>query len=135
MARTRAGPPSAIEPVQGAHDDGINGILIDLLARETATFSHVLSRSLVGTLSRTGALAREPERSASFVVLKQTHAPSVLVELGFLSNPTEEQLMTQTAWQQQMASSIAAAVDTYFARKQATTAHVPASVTTGGLPP
>jgi N-acetylmuramoyl-L-alanine amidase len=124
---------AGLEHAHGDRSDELNGILFDLLARETASFSKVMSRTLVGSLSKVGFLAREPERAASFVVLKQTHAPCVLVELGFLSNATEEQRMTQAAWQQQMAQSIAAAVTTYFDHKHA--ASTLGTVATGGLPP
>ena len=128
----------------GEHADEVKGILFDLMVRETATFSHMFSRDLIGSLSRSGALAREPLRAASFVVLKQTHAPSVLVELGFLSNPAEEQAMAQPGWQHKIAGSIAAAVDTYFERRHAAPRPVPSSntgsitaggIATGGLPP
>jgi N-acetylmuramoyl-L-alanine amidase len=117
----------------GERNDALNGILFDLLARETASFSKVFSRTLVGSLSKASFLAREPERAASFVVLKQTHAPCVLVELGFLSNVAEEQRMNQLAWQQQMSQAIATAVTTYFEHKLSSATL--GTVATGGLPP
>jgi N-acetylmuramoyl-L-alanine amidase len=126
---------AGVDVAAGDRGDEIKGILFDLMARETATFSHMLSRLIVGSLGKTGVLAREPERAASFVVLKQSHAPAVLIELGFLSNPSEEQAMTQGAWQQQIAGSIATAIDTYFERKHAATTAAPMGITTGGLPP
>lgn len=126
---------AGVDVALGDHGDETKGILFDLMARETATFSHMLSRLIVGSLGKTWVLAREPERAASFVVLKQSHAPAVLIELGFLSNPTEELAMTQSPWQQQIATSIATAIDTYFERRHATTTSTPMGITTGGLPP
>jgi N-acetylmuramoyl-L-alanine amidase len=97
--------------------DDVRGILIDLLQRETASFSAEFSRVLVGKLGSAIPLSREPQRSAAFKVLKQTHAPSVLVELGYMSNAEDARLMTSSAWQKQVAGSLAAAVEAYFARR------------------
>lgn len=118
---------------QAEHADDVKPILFDLLARETATFSHVLSHALVTHLATGALLTREPERSAAFRVLRQPHAPSVLIELGFLSNAAEEQQMAQAAWQQRTAGSIAAAIRAYFEQKSSGTAAAASS--TGGLPP
>ena len=63
------------------------------------------------------SLSRDPERAAAFKVLRQTHAPSVLVELGYVSNPDESRQMQSVAWQAKVAASIAAAVEAYFAKR------------------
>jgi len=70
-------------------------------------------------LGKAIALSKDPQRSAAFKVLKQTHAPSVLVELGYMSNAHDEQQMSSIAWQKQVAGSIAAAVNTYFNKRTA----------------
>jgi N-acetylmuramoyl-L-alanine amidase len=54
-------------------------------------------------------------------VLKQTHAPSVLVELGYLSHLEDEKLLNTPQWQKQAATSIAAAVDAYFTKRTVST--------------
>lgn len=97
--------------------DEVRSILIDLLKRETASFSTEFSSVLVGKLGNAIPLSREPQRSAAFRVLKQTHSPSVLVELGYMSNAEDARLMTSSAWQKQVAGSLAAAVEAYFARR------------------
>lgn len=121
--------------VPGENPDEIKGILFDLMNRETAVFSHVLSRALTEAMGKSGALAREPERAAAFRVLKQAHAPSVLVELGFLSNPVEEQMMMEAGWQSRTAKAIAAAVEAYFTAKARAGTSVPARAALGRLPP
>lgn len=120
---------------QQAAPDEVRGILSELWARENSAFSHLFQRSLSGTLAQMKALARTPERSAAFRVLRQSHAPAVLIELGFLSNPREEAKLADARWQKQIARAIAAAVDTYFERRKTTASVAPGLPTSGGLPP
>jgi N-acetylmuramoyl-L-alanine amidase len=99
--------------------DQVKSILIDLMKRETANFSHEFSKILVPRLGKAGPLARDPQRSAAFKVLKQTHAPAVLVELGYMSNATDTKRLASAEWQRQVAAEVRFAVDTFFARQTA----------------
>jgi N-acetylmuramoyl-L-alanine amidase len=60
-----------------------------------------------------------PQRAAAFKVLKQSHSPSVLVELGYLSHPEDEKLLNAPAWHKQTATAIAGAIETYFSKRTA----------------
>jgi N-acetylmuramoyl-L-alanine amidase len=122
---------------QAANDakDEIKSILFDLIARETATYSHEVSQTLVTHLAKAGSVSRDPKRGAAFRVLKQANVPSVLVELGFLSNPAEEQTMAGAAWQKQIAVAIHGAVDTYFARRKLGVNLAPQPVASGRVSP
>lgn len=100
-------------------DDQVQSILIDLLKRETANFSNEFSRVLAGQLAKSIEMSRAPQRSAAFKVLKQPHAPSVLVELGYISNPDDQDKMTTEVWQKKTAGAIAAAVQSYFSKRLA----------------
>jgi len=115
--------------------EGIKGILYDLMNRETAVFSRLLSHSIAEALGKAGGLAREPERAAAFRVLKQAHAPSVLIELGFLSNSEEEQRMTEAWWQKQTARTLAQAVDAYFGQRSVAEVNRGVQPVPGRLPP
>ena len=110
---------AGINVVEGADDDAVKGILFDLMKRETANFSADFSNALVRKLKPAKVLARTPHRSAAFKVLKQTHAPSVLVELGYLSNPEDEKLLNTPAWRKKVAAAITAAIDAYFSKRTA----------------
>jgi N-acetylmuramoyl-L-alanine amidase len=100
-------------------DDEVKSILFDLMKRETANFSTDFSNVLIRQLKRTTLLSRVPQRAAAFKVLKQTHSPSVLVELGYLSHPEDEKLLNAPAWHKQTASAIATAIETYFSKRTA----------------
>lgn len=125
QARIMAEKENASDLIAGvnAADDGsdedVRNILIDLLKRETSNFSSDFSRVLVQNLKEAVTMSRVPRKSAAFKVLKQTHAPSVLVELGYMSNVTEEREMMTVAWQAKVASAIASAVGTYFDKRTA----------------
>jgi N-acetylmuramoyl-L-alanine amidase len=108
---------AGLDVAKGEDNDDVKNILIDLMKRETANFSAEFSRTLVRSLKSNVSLSRDPERAAAFKVLRQTHAPSVLVELGYVSNPDESRQMQSAAWQAKVAASIAAAVEAYFAKR------------------
>lgn len=110
---------AGLEAASGTPTDQVKNILIDLLKRETSNFSADFSNVLAGRLGKTIAMSRDPQRSAAFKVLKQPHAPSVLVELGYMSNSKDQLQMTTAAWQKQVANAVTAAVQTYFSKRTA----------------
>jgi N-acetylmuramoyl-L-alanine amidase len=74
---------------------------------------------VVNSLRTSAGLAREPARSAAFKVLQQPSAPSVLIELGYMSNEQDAALLTSPDWQGKVAASIGQAVDSYFRQRTA----------------
>lgn len=94
-------------------------ILIDLRQRLTKNESVTLAMGLVRELRGTMRLLRNNHRFAGFVVLKAPDIPSVLIEMGYLSNYKDERLLRSSAHRRDMAKAIVRSIDGYFARQQA----------------
>ncbi len=90
-------------------------ILASLVQRETRVASARLARTMVGGLDRDLPMLPNPDRHAGFVVLKAADIPSVLVEMGFMSNPHDEAELRKPAHRALVAQAMKTAVDAYFA--------------------
>lgn len=90
-------------------------ILIDLTRRETEVFSIRFARLLVRSMKKDIRLIRNPHRSADFFVLKAPEVPSVLLELGYLSNREDEKLMASGDWQDKAVRRVKDAIVDFFA--------------------
>jgi N-acetylmuramoyl-L-alanine amidase len=99
-------------------DEVVANILIDLAQRETQNRSIIFAKSVVGQMGSSD-LHRKSLKSAGFRVLKSPDVPSVLLELGFLSNPEDEKELTSERWRSAMAEKVSAAIDAYFAKRVA----------------
>jgi N-acetylmuramoyl-L-alanine amidase len=102
-----------------AEPNDVADILIDLARRETKTFSVQFARTLVTELRNATRLHREPVKSASFRVLKAPDIPSVLVELGYVTNRDDLKSLTSEAWRARVADAMVRAVDTFFTTRLA----------------
>ena len=102
-----AGIPLSDEPTEVAD------ILIDLTRRETQAFSISLARTVVASFEGEVRLINNPHRHAGFRVLQAPDVPSVLLELGFLSNKEDEKLLLDPEWQAKVADLIVKAVERY----------------------
>jgi N-acetylmuramoyl-L-alanine amidase len=89
-------------------------ILASLVRQETRIGSGRLARGLVGSLDRDMPMLPNPERHAGFVVLKAADIPSVLVEMGFMSNPADEAELRKPQHRAMVAAAMRRAVDAYF---------------------
>lgn len=85
-------------------------ILTDLVRRETHSFSLRFARSLVGELSTEIEMIKNPHRSAGFRVLRAPDVPSVLVELGYLSDAGDEIRLKDPEWRKKAIGSITSAI-------------------------
>lgn len=92
----------------------VSKILIDLAQRETMNQSKTFANLLVNDLRAVGPVLRNTHRSAGFAVLKSPTVPSVLLEVGYLSNKTEEKLLRSEDHRRSISQAIVRAVDSYF---------------------
>lgn len=93
----------------------VSDILVDLAQRETNNVSAEIAELAVAEL-RAGEVKtlRKAHRQAGFAVLKAPDVPSLLVELGYLSNRADEQLLRTEAGRKPVLNAIARAVDRHF---------------------
>lgn len=112
--------------------DIVTSILIDLAQRETKNNSAKLAQLLIPELQRVGNLTHKTHRFAGFRVLKAPDVPSVLIEVGYLTNQSDESTMRSGRWRRGMAAAIARAVDTYFKRNRREQSMAPATGGVGG---
>jgi N-acetylmuramoyl-L-alanine amidase len=95
-------------------------ILIDLAQRETKTFSNRFARMLMGEMKSTVRMHKHPLKSAGFRVLKAPDVPSVLVELGYVSNKGDLEHLVSENWRNKTVGSMAQAIDAFLAKRLAT---------------
>src|SRR5437879_1163826 len=95
-------------------------ILIDLAQRETRTFSNRFARLLMGEMKTTVRMHKHPLKSAGFKVLKAPDVPSVLIELGYVSNKGDREHLVSENWRSRTVGSMAQAIDSFLAKRLAT---------------
>ncbi|KIM00767.1 N-acetylmuramoyl-L-alanine amidase [Paramagnetospirillum magnetotacticum MS-1] len=92
----------------------VANILIDLAQRETMNRSAGFATELVDEVGQEMDLLGNTHRFAGFAVLKAPDVPAVLVEMGYLSNESEEKMLRQPQYRARLAKSIAKAVERFF---------------------
>jgi N-acetylmuramoyl-L-alanine amidase len=95
-------------------------ILIDLAHRETRTFSNRFARLLMGEMKGAVRMHKNPLKSAGFRVLKAPDVPSVLVELGYVSNKSDLEHLVSESWRSRTVASMGQAIDAFLAKRLAT---------------
>jgi len=95
-------------------DQVLRSVLLDLSLTHTIAVSLEMGQSILGKLSAFTKLHYARVEQAAFVVLKSPDIPSLLVETGYISNPTQEVKLNDPAYQQQLANAIAQGVMAYF---------------------
>jgi N-acetylmuramoyl-L-alanine amidase len=103
----------------GQESQDVADILLDLAMREKMNESNMFAKMLrYAFLQKDVRLLPKSHRSAGFAVLKAPDVPSVLVEIGFISNPEEAKLLVSSQFQSKIASSMLDGVDAYFRKIQ-----------------
>ena len=95
-------------------DDALASVLIDLSQNAALSASLEVGQSVMNELARVGKVHRSTVQQAGFIVLKSPDTPSILVETGFISNPTEEKNLRSKTYQALLADAVLAGVRNYF---------------------
>ncbi|HMT44080.1 MAG TPA: N-acetylmuramoyl-L-alanine amidase [Chakrabartia sp.] len=103
----------------GGENAEIASILVDLAQRETmnssANFANLLRRESSGDLR----LRSDFHRMAGFAVLKQPDMPSILLEIGYLTNADDVDRIASENGQRRIATGLRKAIDIHFAQRVA----------------
>lgn len=97
----------------------VSSILIDLVQRETMNLSAKFANMAIDSLSSRINVKSKAHRFAGFAVLKGVDTPSILLEIGYLSNKNEEQLLNQPGYRAKLAAGLVESINTFFTQQVA----------------
>ena len=98
-------------------DPLIYGSLIKMFQRESMNDSSILAKNIISNLKETKLAVNRGHRFAGFAVLKSYDIPSVLIEIGFLSNEQEEKKMLNNRYMKNLSQGLANAIESYLTDK------------------
>ncbi|WP_316015857.1 N-acetylmuramoyl-L-alanine amidase, partial [Roseobacter sp. HKCCA0434] len=102
----------------GAGEDDLALLLTDMAQRDTNARSADLAEVTVAALrDAVGVIRTNPHRQAGFRVLKAPDIPSLLIELGFLSDAGDRANLVSPRWRRHAADGILAALDAWADRE------------------
>ena len=119
-AAALAAKENAADALAGVADsDDVAVILGDLMRRETMNLSKNLANRLVDEIGEEAKLLKNTHRFANFAVLRSPTVPSVLIEIGYMSNAAEEEQLRGKKHRKAVAGAILRAIDSYFSWQEA----------------
>jgi N-acetylmuramoyl-L-alanine amidase len=95
----------------------VSDILFELTRRETRAYSHAFAHTLLNYWRVAGRLNKNPRRSAGFRVLKAPDVPSVLLELGYLSNEKDDIALLSPQWRDKAVTKMTEAIAAFFSER------------------
>ncbi len=95
-------------------DPAVVDILVDLMRRQMRQQSYVAAQAIVHQLEPSVTLRKFPVRQANFFVLQAPDVPSILLELGFLSNADDIANLMKSDWQARVSEALARGIASYF---------------------
>jgi N-acetylmuramoyl-L-alanine amidase len=99
-------------------EDDLAEVFIDMTQRDTKNLSASFAETIVEATAREAKQLQNPHRFAGFKVLTGADIPSVLIELGYLSNRKEEKLIISEIYKKKLAKSFVEAIDIHFKNYQ-----------------
>ena len=95
-------------------DHNLAAVLLDLSQSATMRASDDIANQVLGSLKNVGKAHKPAIERANFVVLRSPDVPSMLIETGFITNPSEERRLNDPNYRNRLASAIAEGVRKYF---------------------
>jgi len=89
-------------------------VLLDLSQSATMRASDDIANQVLGSLKNVGKAHKPSIERANFVVLRSPDVPSMLIETGFITNPSEEQRLNDPGYRARLATAISDGVRRYF---------------------
>ncbi|MBL4940317.1 MAG: N-acetylmuramoyl-L-alanine amidase [Colwellia sp.] len=102
------------EIIKKTKDKNLAFTLADMKKEHTMSSSYEFATHVLKQLKKVTKLHKKKPEGLSLAVLKAPDIPSVLIETGFISNPTDEKQLNNKKHQQKLAKAIFKAVDNYF---------------------
>jgi N-acetylmuramoyl-L-alanine amidase len=96
-------------------DRAVSQILLDLSQRATKNRSAAFAETLLQSVGEETTLLRRSHRDAGFIVLLAPDVPAVLLEMGFITNLDDEQLLKTPAGRDRLMDAVAGSIESYFA--------------------
>ena len=112
---------ASAQPMDG-DISAIRGFLSDLIRLEVdrnRDRTSVFVKSVIEHMGESTNLKDNPDRTAAFVVIKSAKVPSILVELGYVTNQEDAELLKSEQWRDKVSGSIVTAIDNYFSNQLA----------------
>jgi N-acetylmuramoyl-L-alanine amidase len=98
-------------------DDVLKGVLLDMSMTASRKDSREVASKIHGNISKFAKMHKSSVEQAGFLVLKSPDIPSILIETGFISNPSEERSLKTSAYRKKMARAIFAGIKEHFLNK------------------
>ena len=117
-----ASDADVVNKTGGGDADTVRDILTDLAERDvqlTHERSNVFAKTVIENMGESTDMRSEPDQQAAFRVLKTAQFPSVLIELGYVSNRDDADNLNSDEWREKVADSIHSAIDNYFGNQLA----------------
>jgi N-acetylmuramoyl-L-alanine amidase len=95
-------------------DEVLASVLLDLSMTASIASSLEAGVKIISTLGNVTRMRRTTVEQAAFVVLKQADIPSLLIEAGYITNPTDARNLNSSSYQQQFASAVVSGITSYF---------------------
>jgi len=95
-------------------DEVLASVLLDLSQNAALSASLEVGGDVIGELARIGKVHRRSVQTAGLIVLKAPDMPSILIETGFISNPSEEKRLKSKSHQRRVADAVLAGIRSYF---------------------